>query len=76
MRRTSVQIFKHYDGNFVLFLRQFFGKTSEELWERYAIIGTDIDIDTIEKYRYWKMSISIDTFPITTTVVSVNPRVC
>ncbi len=23
MRRTSVQIFKHFDGNFVHFLRQF-----------------------------------------------------
>ncbi len=33
-----------------------FGKTSEELWKKSAIIGIDIDIDTRE---------SIDTFPIT-----------
>ncbi len=29
-----------------------FGKTCEELWEKYAIIGIDIDIDTREKFRY------------------------
>ncbi len=34
-----------------------FGKTCEELWEKYAIVGIDIDIDTREKYQY---------FPITT----------
>ncbi len=41
-----------------------FGKTSEELWEKYAIIRINIDIDTREKYQY--LSISIGTFPITT----------
>ncbi len=29
-----------------------FGKTYEELWEKYEIIGVDIDTDTKEKYRY------------------------
>ncbi len=45
-----------------------FGKTSEELWKKYAIIGIDIDIDTresIDAYQYFPISISIDTFPIT-----------
>ncbi len=45
-----------------------FGKTSEELWKKYAIIGIDIDIDpreSIDTYRYVPLSISIDTFPIT-----------
>ncbi len=46
------------------------GKTSEELWKKYAIIGIDIDIDTresIDTYRHFPISINIDTFPITRT---------
>ncbi len=49
-----------------------FGKTSEELWKKYAIIGIDKDIDTresIDTYRYFPISLSIDTFPITNTGV-------
>ncbi len=46
MRRTSIQIFKHFDGNFVLFLRQFLEKLEKNCGEKYAIIGIDIDIDT------------------------------
>ncbi len=50
-----------------------FGKTSEELWKKYTIIGIDIDIDTresIDTYQYFSISISIDTFPITTRIES------
>ncbi len=42
MRRTFVLIFKHFDGSFVLVLRQFL----EKLQEKYAVIGIDMDIDT------------------------------
>ncbi len=46
MQRTSVQIFKHFDGNFVLFLRQFLEKLEKNYGEKYAIIGIDMDMDT------------------------------
>ncbi len=49
MRRT-VQIFKNFDGNFVLFLPQFFEKLARNCGGKYAIIGID-NIDTREKYR-------------------------
>ncbi len=45
-----------------------FGKTSDEWWKKYAMIGIDIHIDTresIDTYRYFPISISINTFPIT-----------
>ncbi len=50
MRRTSVQIFKHFDGNVVrTFFTSVFGKTLEELWGKHAIIGIHMDIDIREK---------------------------
>ncbi len=46
-----------------------FGKTSKELWKKYAIIGAiigiDIDIDTrksIDTYQYFPVSLSIDKY--------------
>ncbi len=63
MRRTSVQIFKHFDGNFVrTFFTSVFGKTLKDLWGKYAIIGIDMDIDTREKYRYLSIPESIDKY--------------
>ncbi len=50
MWRTFVHIFKQFDGNFCIIFKSVFIKTCEELWEKYAIIGITIDIDTTEKY--------------------------
>ncbi len=53
MWRTSVKVFEHFDGNFVLFLCQFL----EKLERKYAIINIGINIDIKEsidtdKYRH------------------------
>ncbi len=50
MRRTFVQIFKHFDGNFVLVLRQFLEKIQRNCWKNMQLLVL-IPEKRIDTYR-------------------------